>query len=69
MPSEAVEIVVLSLSDKCDRRGLTQGREGRVKGVVGKRGAWERMDSEFWAVFIITTGFFFFFVITETNLK
>lgn len=52
MPCEAAEIVILSLSDEGDRRDLTQGWEGRVKGVVGKQDAWTRMDSEFWAIFI-----------------
>lgn len=60
MPCETVEIVVVSLNDEGDRRGLTQGWEGRVKGAVGKQDAWERMDPEFWAVFII---------ITEANQK
>lgn len=62
-----LQSVILSLSDEGDRRDLTQGWEGRIKGVVGKH-TWARMDPEFWTVFIIISGFFFF-VIIETNQK
>lgn len=54
-----LQSVILSLSDEGDRRDLTQGWEGRIKGVVGKH-TWARMDPEFWTVFIIISGFFFF---------
>lgn len=54
MHCDAAEIVILSLSDEGDRRDLTQGWDGRVKGF-GKQDARSRMDSEFWEVFIIVS--------------
>lgn len=49
-----------SLGDGGDRRDLTQGWEGRTKGVVSKYDAWARMDPEVWTIFIIVSEVFFF---------
>lgn len=49
-----------SLSDGGDRRDLTQGWEGRTKGVVSKYDAWARMNPEVWTIFIIVSEVFFF---------
>lgn len=57
-----------SLSDGGDRRDLTQGWEGRTRGVVSKYDTWARMDPEFWTIFIISE-VFFLFVVTERNQK
>lgn len=58
-----------SLCDGGDRRDLTQGWEGRTKGVVSKYDAWARMDPEFRTIFIIISEFFLLFVVTERNQK
>lgn len=58
-----------SLSGGGDRRDLTQGWEGRTRGVVSKYDTWARMDPEFWTIFIIISEVFFLFVVTERNQK
>lgn len=57
-----------SLGNGGDQRDLTQGWEGRTKGVVSKYDAWARVDPEFWTIFIVISEVFLF-VVTERNQK